>query len=90
MALRALEAADIAWREVFVGTGATAVGAAAEAGIGVALLARSVAPAGLREVRDGLLPQLSKLNVVMISAVTGDHANAVLRRITRAFQSPRT
>ncbi|MGV1987729.1 LysR family transcriptional regulator [Agrobacterium sp. 22-221-1] len=89
MALRALEAADIAWREVFVGTGATAVGAAAEAGIGVALLARSVAPAGLREVREGLLPELSKLDVVMISAVTGDHANAVLRRITRAFQSPR-
>ncbi len=50
MALRSLESANIAWREVFVGTGATAVGAAAEAGIGVALLAQSAAPAGVREM----------------------------------------
>ena len=88
MALRALNAADISWHEAFVGTGATAVGAAAEAGIGVALLARSAAPAGVREVSGGVLPGLPKLDVAMISTVTGDHANAVLRRITRAFRSP--
>ncbi|MFK0386424.1 LysR family transcriptional regulator [Agrobacterium sp. NPDC090273] len=87
MALRSLESANIAWREVFVGTGATAVGAAAEAGIGVALLAQSAAPAGVRDINGTLLPELPTLDVVMISAVTGDHANAVLRRITRAFQS---
>ncbi|MDH0616654.1 MULTISPECIES: LysR family transcriptional regulator [unclassified Agrobacterium] len=88
MALRALDAADISWHEAFVGTGATAVGAAAEAGIGVALLAQSAAPAGVREVSGEVLPGLPKLDVVMISTVTGDHANAVLRRITRAFRSP--
>ncbi|CUX55363.1 MULTISPECIES: LysR family transcriptional regulator [Agrobacterium] len=87
MALRALETAEIAWREVFVGTGATAVGAAAEAGIGVALLAQSAAPAGVRHVKSRTLPELPKLDVVMISTVTGDHANAVLRRITGAFRS---
>lgn len=86
MALRALESADIAWREVFVGTGATAVGAAAEAGIGVALLAQSAAPAGVLQVRSCALPELPKLDVVMISTITGDHANAVLRRITGAFR----
>ena len=86
MALRALESADIAWREVFVGTGATAVGAAVEAGIGVGLLAQSAAPAGVRQVRSRSLPELPKLDVVMISTVTGDHANAVLRRITGAFR----
>ncbi|MBO9656170.1 MAG: LysR family transcriptional regulator [Agrobacterium tumefaciens] len=86
MALRALESADIAWREVFVGTGATAVGAAAEAGIGVALLAQSAAPAGVLQVRSRALPELPKLDVVMISTITGDHANAVLRRITGAFR----
>jgi DNA-binding transcriptional LysR family regulator len=87
MALRALDTANIGWREVFVGTGATAVGAAAEAGIGVALLARSAAPAGVPEVRGRVLPELPKLDVVMISTVTGDHGNSVLRRITRAFRS---
>lgn len=87
MALRALDSAGIIWREVFVGTGATAVGAAAEAGIGIALLARSAVPAGVREVRSRLLPELPKLDTVMISTVTGDHANAVLRRITKAFRS---
>ena len=87
MALRALDSADIAWREAFVGTGATAVGAAAEAGIGVALLARSAAPAGVREVRSRFLPALPKLDVVMISTVTGDRANSALARITRAFRS---
>lgn len=86
MALRALESADIAWREVFVGTGATAVGAAVEAGIGVGLLAQSAAPASVRQVRSRSLPELPKLDVVMISTVTGDHANAVLRRITGAFR----
>lgn len=86
MALRALDTANIAWREVFVGTGATAVGAAAEAGIGVALLARSAAPTGVRDVKGRSLPELPRLDVVMISTVTGDHANAVLRRITRAFR----
>ncbi|MCZ4432916.1 LysR family transcriptional regulator [Agrobacterium sp. SOY23] len=86
MALRALESADIAWREVFVGTGATAVGAAAEAGIGVALLAQSAAPVGVLQVRSRALPELPKLDVVMISTITGDHANAVLRRITGAFR----
>ncbi|MFS8124926.1 LysR family transcriptional regulator [Rhizobium sp. BR 250] len=86
MALRALDSADIAWREVFVGTGATAVGAAAEAGIGVALLAQSAAPAGVLQVRSRALPELPKLDVVMISTITGDHANAVLRRITGAFR----
>ncbi|HBT68285.1 MAG TPA: LysR family transcriptional regulator [Agrobacterium sp.] len=86
MALRALDGADIAWREAFVGTGATAVGAAAEAGIGIALLARSAAPAGVREVK-GRLPLLPQLDVVMISAVTGDRANSALGRITRAFRS---
>ena len=87
MALRALDSADIAWREAFVGTGATAVGAAAEAGIGIALLARSAAPAGVREVRSRFLPALPKLDVVMISTVTGDRANSALARITRAFRS---
>lgn len=86
MALRALESADIAWREVFVGTGATAVGAAVEAGIGVGLLAQSAAPSSVRQVRSRSLPELPKLDVVMISTVTGDHANAVLRRITGAFR----
>lgn len=87
MALRALDTASIAWREVFVGTGATAVGAAAEAGIGVALLAQSAVPAGVAEVRARMLPELPKLDVVMISTVTGDYGNSVLRRITRAFRS---
>jgi DNA-binding transcriptional LysR family regulator len=40
MAVEALETAGIPWREAFTGEGAAAVGAAAMAGLGVALLAR--------------------------------------------------
>lgn len=58
-------AANLSWREVFVGTGAAAVGAAAEAGIGIALMARSGAPAGAVEVEARGLPQLPHLDVML-------------------------
>jgi DNA-binding transcriptional LysR family regulator len=87
MALRTLDAARLPWREVFVGTGATAVGAAAEAGIGVALMARSAAPSGVIEVTARTLPQLPPLDVLLVSNVTGDLAPAALRRIAKAFRS---
>src|SRR5262245_7366986 len=50
IALRALDSARIPWREVFVGGGVTAVVAAVNAGLAVAVLARRVAPAGCIDV----------------------------------------
>jgi DNA-binding transcriptional LysR family regulator len=87
MALRAMGTANLSWREVFVGTGAAAVGAAAEAGIGIALMARSAAPSGAVEVEACGLPQLPQLDVMLISNVTGDHTTDALRRISKVFRA---
>lgn len=87
MALRAMAAAKLSWREVFVGTGAASVGAAAEAGIGIALMARSAAPAGLVEVQDHALPQLPQLDVMLVSNITGERTTAALRRISKVFHA---
>ena len=49
-AVRALDRAGIEWREVFVGKGAAILGAAAVAGLAVAVLARRAAPPGTVDV----------------------------------------
>ncbi|WP_370677131.1 LysR family transcriptional regulator [Pleomorphomonas sp. PLEO] len=88
MALRALAAAGIPWQEAFVGTGATAVGAAAEAGLAVALLAHRAAPNGVVDMGDKLgLPPLPQRDAVMHSNVTGARAASALSRIAGAFRA---
>ncbi|HEY4254504.1 MAG TPA: LysR family transcriptional regulator [Roseomonas sp.] len=88
MALRALDAAGITWREAFVGTGAAAVGAAAAAGLAVAPLACRAAPTGTVEIGRSIgLPPLSGRDAVLHSNVSGERAGAVLRRVAAAFRS---
>jgi DNA-binding transcriptional LysR family regulator len=88
MALRALERAEIPWREAFVGTGAAAVGAAALAGLAVAPLARRAAPAGTVDLGERLgLPALPGRAAVLHSNVAGERPGALLRRVAGAFRA---
>lgn len=88
MAVEALDAAGIAWREAFTGEGAAAVGAAAMAGLGVALLARQAAPAELSEVGARLaLPAVPTRPIILHSSVSQNRAAATLGAIAAAFRA---
>lgn len=88
MAVRSLDAAGIAWREVFVGGGVASVGAAAAAGLAVAALARRVAPAGTADVAERLgLPPLPSRDVVLHANVTDAGARAALGRLVGALRA---
>lgn len=88
-ALRALDEARVAWREVFVGGGIGAVGAAVASGIAVAALARRVAPPGLVELdgRHGMpaFPALPASQVVMHTRAREPRAAAALRQIAASL-----
>ena len=88
MAVEALDAAGIAWTEVFVGGGITTLGAAVAAGLAVAALARRVAPPGMIDAGPGLgLPPLPALDVMLYSNVTDRNARASLRTLAAAIRS---
>jgi DNA-binding transcriptional LysR family regulator len=87
LAIRALDDAGIPWREVFVGGGVAAVGAAVMAGLGIAALARRVAPAGAVDVTEALsLPSLPTSEVVLYSSVTDARARPALRLLAAALR----
>jgi DNA-binding transcriptional LysR family regulator len=90
VAIRALERANIAWQETFVGGGIAAVGAALAAGLAVSALAKRVAPAGLVEVngKNGLpaLPTLPKSQIVMHSRMRDPRAAAALRILAASIE----
>ncbi|KAF1043900.1 LysR substrate-binding domain-containing protein [Xylophilus sp.] len=88
LAVRALDAAGIAWTEVFVGGGVMAVGAAVSAGLGVAALAERVAPPGTVDVGPAFgLPALPASEVVLHAQPAADaRADAVLRALAAAFR----
>ncbi|MBB6251636.1 LysR family transcriptional regulator [Nitrospirillum iridis] len=87
-AVRALDAAGIAWTEVFVGGGVTAVGAAVLAGLGVAALAPRAAPLGALDVGERLgLPALPSAPVVLRSAVNDRRSRAALATLVAAFRA---
>lgn len=66
LAGEALDRANIAWTEVFVGGGVTTVSAAVVARLGVAALTRRMLPHGVKNVGPALgLPELPKLPIVM-------------------------
>ncbi len=90
VAIRALERANIAWQETFVGGGIAAVGAALVAGLAVSALAKRVAPAGLVEVngKNGLpaLPRLPRSQIVMHSRVRDQRAAAAMRILAASIE----
>ncbi|NUO74412.1 MAG: LysR family transcriptional regulator [Lysobacter sp.] len=86
-AVRALDRAGIEWREVFVGKGAAILGAAALAGLAVAVLARRAAPAGTVDVGSLLaLPPIRSQDVMLYSNLSDRRTREALRVLTLAFQ----
>jgi DNA-binding transcriptional LysR family regulator len=88
VSLRALDAAGIAWTEVFVGGGVATIGAAVSAGLAVAALTRRCAPAAAIDVGARLsLPALPPTDVVLHSRVSERHARDALRNFAAAFRA---
>lgn len=86
-AVRALDRAGIEWREVFVGKGAAILGAAAVAGLAVAVLARRAAPAGTIDVGGVLsLPAIRPQDVMLYSNLNDRRTRDALRVLTLAFR----
>jgi len=87
-AVRALDQAGIAWTEVFIGRGAAVVGAAAAAGLAVAVLARRAAPAGTVDIGAACaLPALPTQDVMLYSSLTDHRSRNALRTLTAAFRA---
>lgn len=88
MAIDALSSANVAWSEAFVGGGVMTTGAAAAAGLAVAVLAKRVAPAGTIDVGPRLgLPSLPSRELVLHTSVTDAAARGALRKLADALRS---
>lgn len=86
-AVRALDRAGIAWDEIFVGKGAAIVGAAAAAGLAVAVLAKRAAPPGTADVGAAFaLPPIPAQDVMLYSALNDGRSRDALRILALAFQ----
>lgn len=82
MALRALNEVGIPWTEVFIGKGAAVLGAAAAAGLAVAVMARRAAPAGTIDIGTKLgLPVLPSTDAVLYSTVSDARSRAALKTL---------
>ncbi len=85
----ALDAAAVPWREVFVGGGVAAVGAAVAAGIAVAALAPGTAPPGAVESGQRLgLPELPLTRVILHARALRGAAAEALRTLSAAYRGP--
>jgi len=88
MAGQALDAAGMAWAEVFVGGGVAAVAAAVMAGLGVAALAPRMLPLGAVEVGARLgLPALPRLPVLLHTRIQEGRPRDALTALSAAFRS---
>jgi DNA-binding transcriptional LysR family regulator len=88
MAIDALDAAGIAWREVFLGGGVPTVAAAVAAGLAVAALSRRVAPPGVIDLGPQLgLPSLPAHDLVLVSRANVSWAGASLRTLAAAIRA---
>jgi DNA-binding transcriptional LysR family regulator len=87
-AVQALDQAGIAWSEVFIGKGASVVGAAAAAGLAIAVLARRAAPAGTTDIGPLLsLPALPTQEAVLYTALNDRRSRNALHILGIAFKS---
>ncbi len=88
MALAALARGRTPWREAFLGYGVASILAAAQAGLGVAAVARRVSPAALVDVGAAFgLPPLPTRAVVLHSNLAALGAHALLDRVVAAFRA---
>ncbi|GLQ91414.1 LysR family transcriptional regulator [Dyella acidisoli] len=87
-AVRALDQAGIPWTEVFIGKGAAVVGAAAAAGLAVAVIARRTAPSGTVDIGPALsLPKLPRQDVVLYTALNDRRSRHAMSSLAAAFES---
>lgn len=83
-----LDAAGVAWTEIFVGGGVAAVAAAVMAGLGIAALAPRMLPFGAVDVGAKLgLPDLPHLPVLLHSRGGNGRARDALAALSAAFKS---
>ena len=86
-AVRTLDEAGVAWTEVFIGKGAAVLGAAAAAGLAVAVMARRAAPAGTVDIGARLsLPTLPATEAVLYSRVSDAPSRAALKTLAGALR----
>jgi DNA-binding transcriptional LysR family regulator len=88
VATKLLDKAGIPWREVFIGGGMAAIGAAVSAGLAVSPLANSIAPVGTLDVgpRYGL-PSLPDSDVILHSRITDPVSREALKMLAAAFRN---
>lgn len=87
IAVRALDAARMPWREVFVGGGVAAVAAAVNAGLAIAVFARHIAPIGCVDVGGKFkLPRLPRTKVMLYSRVSDSRGKAAFRMLAAVFR----
>lgn len=86
-AIRRLDKSKIKWTEAFTGGGVTAIAAAISAGLGVAPLARRVAPPGTLDVGPALaLPPLERSKVILHARISDARALGALRTLAAVFR----
>ena len=89
-AVAALDDAHIEWNEVFIGQGAACVGAAAAAGLALAVLAERAAPAGTMDLTHKLrLPSLPARKVALHSALRDRRSREALEIVGVALEKKR-
>ncbi|MDT4869886.1 hypothetical protein FQZ97_1049400 [compost metagenome] len=72
MALEVLDRHRLPWRIVCTCGSLSGLTAAAQAGMGVLVQPRSMAPAGLREIQAGTLPPLEDVEFVLVPSKGAD------------------
>ncbi|WLE63094.1 LysR family transcriptional regulator [Burkholderia plantarii] len=88
LATEALDAAGIAWTEVFIGGGMAAVGAAVSAGLAIAAFPYSVAPLGTVDIGQRYrLPALPDSTVVLFNSTTDAASQGAIRALTASFRN---
>ncbi len=87
---RLLDAAGIAWVEVFLGCGSFAVAEAVSAGLATSVFSHRLVPPGTVEVgRKFGLPAIPPSEIVLLSTLTDAKSRAALRVIAAAFREHR-
>lgn len=88
LATRTLDAAGIAWREVFIGGGIGAVGAAVAAGLAIAAMPYSLAPIGTFDIGPELgLPRLPDSEVVLHTTLTDPQARRAIDALAASWRT---
>jgi len=88
LAAKLLDQAGLAWSEIFVGGGVTAVAAAVTAGLGIAALSPRMVPLGVVDVGSRLrLPPLPRQPVLLHTRVKDGPARNALDALSAAFRS---